>query len=433
MTRTTYFDNWLRRHRSEKLLLLLTVSLVLLPSCVAPPSYDSGATLPPADGIGSPVESDTSTAPYTPQPSPSETDAASAQFNFPLASCGDRSSEPSETWYSVFVDGGNVDDIRSRYCGDAISTTREQSGTATVQVASFTSYSRALSLAKAIGGVVEQTAQAAPSGAGSSGTYQNAERADPAPSQANPQPETPPVQTGQTAFLNTSESGVPVNIRATASTSAQVQSTGFAGDRVQIANQAQGDDGYTWYEVRLESGATGWVRGDLIATQMPNASQPAPQTPAYNQSPTYNQPPAYNQPATKPPPATAQSPYNPEPGYNQPPYAQSPYSQAPYSQSPYSQAPYSQAPYSQPPGYGQAPPSDGRQPYGRNSTLMAREPGAMINIRESASMDSRVRYRANPGDPVQVSGSAQGDDGYTWYQVRFSSGAIGWVRGDLVQ
>jgi uncharacterized protein YgiM (DUF1202 family) len=64
--------------------------------------------------------------------------------------------------------------------------------------------------------------------------------------------------------------------------------------------------------------------------------------------------------------------------------------------------------------------------------LTSREPGSAINIREFASMNSKVRYRANPGDPVQVSGSAQGDDGFTWYQVRFSSGAAGWVRGDLL-
>lgn len=68
----------------------------------------------------------------------------------------------------------------------------------------------------------------------------------------------------------------------------------------------------------------------------------------------------------------------------------------------------------------------------RNSALTARDPGAVINIREYASPNSRVLYLANSGDPVQISGAAQGEDGHTWYQVQFPSGAAGWVRGDLL-
>lgn len=435
--------NCLRWQRSELLLIPTVLSLGLLTACMAPPAYDADTTLAPEEGIDSPVATE-SGATYPPQASP-ETDTASAstQFNFPLATCGDHASEPSETWYSVFVDGSNVDEIRTRYCGDAISTTREKSGTPTVQVASFTSYARALSLAKAIGGVVEQTAQAAPTANG----YQSAERPNTPASQPAPAPQpTTPAQTGQTAFLNASEAGIPINIRENASTNAEVQSTGYAGDRVQISNQVQGDDGYTWYQVRLESGTAGWVRGDLISAQAPAVNQPpASQSPDYSQAPNYSQPPNYSQAPTNPAPSYqppyaqpgyGQSPdYGQAPNYSQPEYGQPGYGQAPYAQPGYGQPEYGQPPYSQSPGYTQPPNAPyGNSPYGtgRDSALTAREPGSTINIREYASPNSRVRYRANPGDPVQIWGSAQGEDGQMWYQVRFSSGAVGWVRSDLV-
>lgn len=375
-----------------------------------------------SEELNSDFESSQAGATYTPQPSPEE--SFSSQFNFPLATCGDQSSEPSETWYSVFIDGGDLNDIRTRYCGDALSTSR-RSGTSTIQVASFTSYAKALSLAKAVGGVVEQTAaQATPDASGSNYQSADSHHAQPAPS---PQPPAAS-QVGQTAFLNASDASVPINIRQGASTDAEVASTAYPGERVQIANAAQGNDGYTWYEVRLESGTSGWVRGDLISAQAP-VEQPAEPPPSRSQTPA-------NAPQ---PPLPAQPPANPP--YAQPPYAQSPYVQPPYAQPPYAQQPpYTQPPYAQQPPYTQPPlpNSPNGAPYGapygggRPSTLTAREPGAAINIREYASMNSRVRYHAKPGDPVQVSGSAQGDDGFMWYQVRFASGAVGWVRSDLV-
>jgi uncharacterized protein YgiM (DUF1202 family) len=433
-TQSIYF----RRHRSEKL-LLTSLSLVLLTACVAPSPYEDELLSQPDAS----TDPNSAGATYPPQASPSasgaESPAASAsQFAFPLTSCGDRTSEPSGTWYSVFIDGGNVDEIRSRYCGDAISTTREKSGTPTVQVASFTSYAKALSLAKAIGGVVEQTAQPAPN----PGTYQGAQQ--PAPSNQPPGSHPPghsSAQVGQTAYLSASDASAPINIRSSASTEAEVQATGFVGERVQIVNQVQGDDGYTWYEVRSESGAAGWVRGDLVAAQPPASSQPSAPSPDYAQpaqpapqSPNSAQPPAqppYTQPPNYSQPPYSQPPYAPQPAYPQQPY-QRPYP-SPY-QPPYSQAPY-QPPYqppNQPPN--QHPyPQPGTPSYGMNRTsaLTARDPGAIINIREYASPNSRVRGIANPGEPVQIYGAAQGEDGYTWYQVGVG-GAMGWVRSDLV-
>ncbi len=432
MKPTPHLGNKSSWHSSERRawrLPVIALSLGLLTACMAPSPYDESAL----DGVSEePMEPNQSGATYTPQPSPEE--SFSSQFNFPLATCGDQTSEPSETWYSVFLDGGDINDIRTRYCGDALSTSR-RSGTPTIQVASFTSYAKALTLAKAIGGVVEQTAaQATPDA--SSSDYQSA---DTTPSQAAPDAQPPAAsQVGQSAFLSTSDASIPINIRQGASTDAEVESTGYSGERVQIANAAQGEDGYTWYEVRLESGTSGWVRGDLISAQAPTAEQPPAQS-----EPPRSQPPAAQSPSSpsQPPPATspyAQPPYAQPPPYaQQPPYAQPPYTQQqPYAQSPYSpQQPYS-PPYAQQPPYAQppAPNSPNGLPHGagRPSVLTAREPGAAINIREFASMNSRVRYHASPGDPVQVAGSAQGDDGFMWYQVRFESGAVGWVRSDLV-
>jgi uncharacterized protein YgiM (DUF1202 family) len=399
----------------------VVLCLGLLTACVAPPVYDTSGT-----GDAGSVEAN-SGATY-PSPSPAASGEATTQFNFPLASCGDSASEPSETWYSVFIDGGNVDEIRTRYCGDAISASRK-SGAATIQVASFTSYARALSLAKAIGGVVEQTAQAAPT-----------TTAQPTPSTPQPAPAPAPqpqpggagsVAIGQAAYLSASEAGVPINIREQASTDAPIQAAGYPGDPVQISNRIQGSDGYPWFEVRSQSGETGWVRGDLIAAQPPTLqsepSAPEPDPGSADQMPD----------------PAAQSPY-PQP--DTPRTADSPYGQSPYGQSPYGQSPYNpdhQSPDTAQPGYPGAgqpypgyPPSanspHGTPPLGSRSTLTARDPGSQINIRESASLKSRVRYWANAGDPVQISGTARGDDGQIWYQVQFPSGAMGWVRGDLV-
>jgi SH3-like domain-containing protein len=441
-------------------LLIPAVTASLLTACMAsPPAYES-ETQPPADA-----------ATYAQQPSPAPSASSSSQFNFPMTSCGDHASEPSETWYSVFIDGASVEDIKSRYCGDAVSATRGKSGNPTVQAASFTSYAKALTLARAIGGVVEQSATQAPgvdgantnsadgtansgtNGTTNSGTANSANKAAPNSSPApapGPTP-APSTQVGQSAYLNANESGVPINIRTNASTDAEVQSTGYPGDQVQIANSVQGNDGFTWYEVRLASGAAGWVRGDLVSAQAPAAGARSGSGSVY---PDYGdeaaQPPAA--PSYEPPSAdgdvqipSANAPYGQAPAQQpsgQPPYAQPPYAQQPYAQQPYAQQPYTQPgqpPYTQPgqPPYAQQPPSN-QSPYGgtdsrgRNSILTAREPGVAINIRESASLNSRIRYRANPGDAIQVSGSAQGEDGATWYQVRFSSGATGWVRGDLV-
>jgi hypothetical protein len=84
--------------------------------------------------------------------------SASSEFNFPKASCGDKPIEGENTWYPVFVDGGDLNTIRNQFCADAVSTVRENSQVKSVQLASFTTYDKALEFAKAVGGEVGQTA-----------------------------------------------------------------------------------------------------------------------------------------------------------------------------------------------------------------------------------------------------------------------------------
>lgn len=89
-----------------------------------------------------------------PLSSPSSMLSANSKPNFPQTSCGNRSNNPTEIWYPVFVDGGNLDSIRRKFCSDAFSTIRRKTGKLTVQVASFTNYDRALEFAEAVGGEV---------------------------------------------------------------------------------------------------------------------------------------------------------------------------------------------------------------------------------------------------------------------------------------
>jgi chemotaxis protein histidine kinase CheA len=85
----------------------------------------------------------------------------SSEFQFPQDSCGDKSTDSNNTWYPVFVNGGNLDEIQQKYCKDAINATR-QTGEKAIQVASFTSGSKAQRFAKAVGGEVGEPRQPKP-------------------------------------------------------------------------------------------------------------------------------------------------------------------------------------------------------------------------------------------------------------------------------
>lgn len=67
------------------------------------------------------------------------------------------------------------------------------------------------------------------------------------------------------ARLNSRDLGSAINIRAEASTTAEILHLGYSGDQVEIISQVSGGDDSRWYNIRfLESGATGWVRGDFV-------------------------------------------------------------------------------------------------------------------------------------------------------------------------
>lgn len=70
---------------------------------------------------------------------------------------------------------------------------------------------------------------------------------------------------------------------------------------------------------------------------------------------------------------------------------------------------------------------------GTTATLTSRDPGAQINIRDSASPQAYARHYGLAGDQVRILKQSTGSDGQIWYQVEFlGSGATGWVRGDFV-
>ncbi len=71
----------------------------------------------------------------------------------------------------------------------------------------------------------------------------------------------------QSAYLRASDPSSRINIRSSPSVASSAPHYGFPGDRVTVLDRSTTtNDGYVWYRVRfVESGAEGWVRGDLIA------------------------------------------------------------------------------------------------------------------------------------------------------------------------
>ncbi|MBD1850258.1 SH3 domain-containing protein [Leptolyngbya sp. FACHB-711] len=344
----------------------------LLASCVASPSYNLGADAPgvPLDSAASPSAS-----------------ASPAEFSFPQASCSDRETTPTSTWYPVVIKGGNLDEIRAKYCQDAIGTIQAITGEPTVQVASFTSYEKAQQFAQLVGGTVDaqpvaQASESPTPGINPSTSPTASPTASPAAS-PSPQPSSATQATGS-GTLNTAD-GSPINIRTSASVDAPVQEVGSSGESIQILSSSSGSDGYTWYNVQTVAGVTGWVRGDLVSNSSPTGgttSDSAAQPSSIASAPNSTTQPSANRPTSEASPETAQS------------------SQSPNSQS---------------------------------STLTASDPDASINVRASADIDAPVQTTAYAGDPVRIVDRTQGADGYTWYSVQFESGATGWVRGDFVQ
>ena len=83
-----------------------------------------------------------------------------------------------------------------------------------------------------------------------------------APPAAQPPPEEPSPSSPQLAG---SAPGQSISVFAEPSAQSNSPHYGLSGDRVTILNQAQGDDGSTWYQVQFESGAVGWVPSSAMS------------------------------------------------------------------------------------------------------------------------------------------------------------------------
>jgi uncharacterized protein YgiM (DUF1202 family) len=338
---------------------------------------------------------------------------AAGEFKFPQATCGEEASTPSENWYPVYIDGAELSAIRSQYCGNAISEVRSKTGAPTVQVASFTSYEKAKAFASAVGGEVGVVGSAPATTSTGSGSSQA-------------------LATGRTATLNSAEKGSPINIRQSASTDASVQEVAYSGDSIKVSSKTEGTDGYTWYKVELNSGASGWVRSDLISSASDTAgtatrtatrsSEDAAATATRTEDSTRDAASA-NSPSANSPSANSTASTSPRESSRDSSTiaAAPPASSAPSSSS--SASTITEAP---------AATRTSSSASGRTATIATRDPDSPINVRSGAGTSSEVQDVAYGGDRIEITDTQQGDDGQTWYKVQFESGATGWVRSDFV-
>jgi uncharacterized protein YgiM (DUF1202 family) len=333
----------------------------------------SVADLAPQD-----VSSSTATPSASPSASatlsPAASPTLSSEFNFPQASCGDQATSPSEAWYPVYLDKGDIAQIRSKYCKDAVSVIRDKTGVPSVQVASFTSAGKAQRFAAAVGGEVEPV--------GISRASLDAQVTNPqatGSATSSPSPIANADSSSKSAVLTSTEPAAPINVRDSASTTAAIAHVGYGGDRIQIIDTTKGEDGYTWYSVRLESGEKGWVRGDFVG-QTAAGSTAAGSSEGRDRIAS-----------ASPEAASSANPSGLDAGT-----------------------------------------SDSGRSIARSGVLTASEPGSVINVRSSASISADVQSTGAVGDRIQVTDKRQGEDGYTWYSVRLESGGTGWVRSDFV-
>lgn len=69
----------------------------------------------------------------------------------------------------------------------------------------------------------------------------------------------------------------------------------------------------------------------------------------------------------------------------------------------------------------------------QSANLTAQQPDAEINVRSQPTVDSTAKGYGLVGDTVELLKSAEGEDGFTWYYLKFDeSGTEGWIRGDFV-
>ncbi len=124
---------------------LLLLSVVTGCSSSAEQTSEPSLVSQASSEVFSPVGA--ASSPSAPQP---QTDT----FQFPQPTCGDQPTGENDTWYPIFINGGDVAQIRAQFCDDSILTTRKDSGIRSVQVASFTNRQRADAFAQAVSGEV---------------------------------------------------------------------------------------------------------------------------------------------------------------------------------------------------------------------------------------------------------------------------------------
>jgi serine/threonine-protein kinase len=69
----------------------------------------------------------------------------------------------------------------------------------------------------------------------------------------------------------------------------------------------------------------------------------------------------------------------------------------------------------------------------RSAQLIGQTSGSRVNVRSAPSTRSYSPHYGLVGDRITALKQGKGDDGKTWYFVKFSSGATGWVRGDFIE
>ena len=175
-----------------------------------------------------------------------------------------------------------------------------------------------------------------------------------------------------------SSSGKQIPVYDSPSFAASSSQYGVSGDRVTILQQSKGDDGGGWYLVRFSSGAEGWVSQAY--------ADPSSYTSASERS---------SERASERAPST---------------------SSAPPAAAPQSTLEAASPPPSKP-----------------SSAQLAGGAGTQVNVYSAPSSDSNSPHYGLGGDRITILNSTQGKDGRTWYQVRFASGASGWVSADSVQ
>ena len=183
-------------------------------------------------------------------------------------------------------------------------------------------------------------------------------------------PATSDARSGEQITLSSS-SGNQIALYDSPSFAAASSGSGASGDRATIVQQSQGDDGATWYYVRYDSGAEGWVSSAYASSGSAAPPEPEPEPAAPTPQPAPESAPT--QPAA-PTPAPEQTPQ-----------------------------------------------------------LEGGSPGDQVNVHSAPSFASHSPHYGLVGDRVTVLNTAKGDDGRMWAQVQFESGARGWVSADAVR